>query len=402
MAAETYTHLLVYGNYANYLAIGTKDPDKLYFCQDIGKLFKGEVDFSNNFKSGTSSETPSVANAIPGFIYYETDTKKFKTKIGNALVEIGTPIDAVGDSTTHTLSASSADDHTPSSKNVWLFGQWILGQATGGAAVVKDVASDNTNAAQVIVTKGDNSTTAVKINKVFTGASAGSTAGTVNFAVSGTTTPTTVTVPGVVKGVTAGSSAAKVNVALTDSTAELTIPGVVTGVAKDNTTNAQFIVTNSDNSTTAVKLHGVVTTPSWDETNLKLTLPVSDGTAVEVNIPKDIFLESGSYDITNKKIILTLNDPSSTKIEFSVADLIPIYVAKDTTTVDTTVTWNATTGKYEISGVVNVDDSTTNAITVTANGLHVNKTAFADATSFADLSTTVSNLAAATTTWGTF
>ena len=37
--------------------------------------------------------------------FVKFESKKFKTKIGNALVEIGNPIDAQGDSTTSTISS---------------------------------------------------------------------------------------------------------------------------------------------------------------------------------------------------------------------------------------------------------------------------------------------------------
>ena len=314
MASTTYTKILYAGTYAQYKALvtaGTVDETHLYFCTDNGKLYRGSVDFTDSFVPGLASATPAAADAVPGKIYYETDTKKFKTLINNALVEIGNPIDAMGDSTTSTITVSSSDEHVPSSKNVWTYGQEILAQATGGSAVVKDVANDATTDAGIIVTKGDDSTASVVVS-------------------------------------------------------------------------------------------GVVTTPTWDSTNLRLTLPVAGGQSVEVNIPKDIFLESGSYDVTNKQIVLVLNDPESTEIRFDVEDLIPIYVAKDTTTVDTTVAFNATTGQYEISGDFNVSDSTGNVLVVEADGLFVDGSQYATTTQLNDLEGSHNNLAAAALEWGTF
>ena len=333
MAATTYTKIIYAGSYANYKLIENPNENFLYFCTDTGKLFKGSVDFTDSFIASLESAVPAASDAVPGKIYYATDTKKFRTLIGGALVEIGNPIDAQGSQTTSTITNVSTDDHVPSAKNVWTYGQEILSQATGGSAVVKNVAADATDAAAVVVTYGD------------------------------------------------------------DSTSQVVVPGVVTGVAKDNTNAASIIVTGSDGNTTGITLHNVVTTPSWDSTNLKLTLPVSDGSAVEVNIPKDIFLKDGTYDITNRQIVLVLNDTSETEIRFNVSDMVDIYVAKDTSTVDTTIAWNTTSGKYEISGDVKLSDSASNILTVDSTGLIVN---------IDDVKGSINNLAAATLEWGTF
>ena len=314
MASTTYTKILYSGTYAQYLDLvesSAINENYLYFCTDNGKLFKGSVDFTNSFVSGLASSTPSAANAVPGKIYYETDTKKFKTLISNALVEIGNPIDAVGSATTSTLSISSSDEQVPSSKNVWLYGQQIKSEAIGGSDVVKAIANDSTTDGGIIVTKGDDSTSSVVVS-------------------------------------------------------------------------------------------GVVTTPTWNSTSLTLTLPVAGGSDVVVNIPKDIFLDDGYYDTTNKKIVLILNDSEHSQIEFSVEDLIPIYVAKDTTTADITVALNNTTGQYEISADVNISDSTGNVITVEADGLFVDGSVYASASDVEDLVGTVNNLAAASLQWGSF
>ena len=333
MAATTYSKILYAGSYTNYLAIASKDPNVLYFC-DNGKLFKGDIDYTDSFVASLESAVPAASAAVPGKIYYATDTKKFRTLVNNALVEIGNPIDAQGDSTTSTITNVSTDDHVPSAKNVWTYGQEILAQATGGSAVVKDVVNDTTTAAGVIITYGD------------------------------------------------------------DSTSSVVVSGVVTAVEKDTTNEASIIVKNSAGaSDTNITLKGVVTTPSWDSTNLKLTLPVSDGNSVEVNIPKDIFLKDGTYDVTNRQIVLILNDEAENEIRFNVSDMVDIYVAKDTTTVDTTVAWNTTAGKYEISSVVNVSADANNKLTIANDGLLVD---------ISDLEGSHNNLAAAALEWGTF
>ena len=332
MSATTYTKILYAGTYANYKDITNKNSNYLYFC-DNGKLFKGSVDYSDNFVTCLESAVPAASAAVPGKIYYSTDTKKFRTLLGGAMVEIGNPVDVVGDSTSHTLSSNSTDDHVPSSKNVWMYGQAIKAEVIGGSDVVKSVAADQTTDAAIIVTKGD------------------------------------------------------------DSTSQVVIPGVVTSVAKDTTNEASIIVTGSDGNTSGITLKGVVTTPSWDSTNLKLTLPVSDGSSIEVNIPKDIFLKSGTYDVTNRQIVLVLNDTTGTEIRFNVADMVDIYTAKDTTSVDTTIAWNTTTGKYEISADVNVSADADNKLTIANDGLLVD---------ISDLEDSHNNLAEAALEWGTF
>lgn len=405
MDATTYTKLLRCGSYADYLLIESKDANVLYFCQDNGKLFKGTVDFSNSFVAVTSSTIPTAANAVPGLVYYETDTETFKTKIGNDLVTLGNPIDAVGDGTTHTLSSSSSDSEVPSSKNVWLYGQAIKAEVEGGSDVVKNVGAGAT-AAGLVVTKGDDSTAGVTVPGVIVSAAAGSTAGQIVFTDSSDTT-SGVVVGGVVKSVAAGATAGSLVITDTaDATSAVNIvlpslDGLVKSVAADATTAGSLIVTAGDDSTSRVTLQGVAGAPTWDETSLRLTIPVLGGTSVEVNIPKDIFLESGTYDTTNKKIILTLNDASSTVIEFSVADLIPIYDAADTSTVATSITWDATNGKYVISADAKISDATNNALTYDATGLLVDGSAFADATDFANLVSSHNSLADAFT-WGSF
>lgn len=339
--ATTYSKILYYGSYANYKAIQNKDSNVLYYC-DNGKLYKGTVDYTDAFVYTTSDDIPAAAQAVPGKIYYESDTKKFKVLNGTktAYIEIGNPIDIVGDSTTHTLSSASSDEHVPSSKNVWLYGQAIKAEVIGGTDVVSNVtASDNSGA--IIVTYGD------------------------------------------------------------DSTSEVVIPNAITGIKDSTTTDAQLIISHAGAADTNVTITGVVTTPTWDSTNLKLTLPVSGGNNVEVNIPKDIFLKEGSYDATNKQIVLVLNDTSETEIRFSVEDLIPIYDIADTTTVDMSIDWDATNGKHVISGEVNVSATAGQGLTVENDGLYVDISGFATTSDFETLEASHNNLAGAFT-WGTF
>ena len=396
--ANTYKNILRYGTYANYLDIQQKDPDVLYFCTDNGKLFKGTIDFSDRFVNVTAATLPAVANAVPGNIYYVSDEAKFKTKIGNAYVEIGNPIDAIGDSTTSTITNSSTDDHIPSSKNVYTYGQEILAQAIGGDAVVKDVTNGSADG-KVLVTYGDDSTSEFALAGALISVTASQgTAATVDILAADDTTSTAVTVPGVVTAAVAGTNAGEIN--LTNSTAAnsttITVPGVVATIA-DSTTEAAFTVTPTTGTAYDVTVSGVVTTPTWNSTTRSLTLPVAGGSSVVVDIGKDIFVQQGYYDTTNKNIVLILNndDPSDPQnpIIIPAAALVDVYTGGATSTATVTV---STTN--EITATVKIDSATGNSLQVVAGeggGLRVDLSAYA-------LDENLTALATATAEWGTF
>lgn len=246
--ANTYPKILKSGLYANYVALATKDTNVLYFCTDNGKLFKGEVDFTNSIVNVTAATLPAAG--VPGKIYYESDTGMWKTYIGSAYVTIGTPTDASSSEAT-TISSSSDDAHVPTSKNVYLYGQDILSQATGGSAVVKSVAAGD-DPAELVVTQGD------------------------------------------------------------DTASDVTVPGVVVGVAQKANTPGTITVTNSTAASTQdVTLTGVALEPTWSASTRTLTVPVAGGTSVVVDIGKDIFVDPAApsrYDETTDQIIIYLND----------------------------------------------------------------------------------------------
>ncbi len=361
--ANTYTQILRQGTYAQYQALATKDSNLLYFCTDNGKLYKGTVDFTDSFVSVTAAELPAAANAVPGKIYYVSDEARFCTKIGDALVSIERTLDVAASDSTSSITASSVDSHVPSSKNVYLYGQEILAQATGGSAVVKNVEAGEV-VGGVKVTKGDNSST-------------------------------TFIVPGLVSAAVAGSNAAEIAITNTTdaSSTTITVPGVVTAVA-GGSNDAEITITNSTGSaSTTVTVPGVVTTPTWDSTARVLSLPVSGGTAVEVNIGKDIFLERGYYDTTTKELVLVLNDPSETEIRVPVVSLIDVYTGGVTDSASVSVS-----SQNVITANVKLDQATGNAITVVSGengGLRVDLSAYA-------LNENLEALAGATTAWGSF
>ena len=404
----TYKNILKYGTLAAYKALVTAseiDEDVLYFCTDEKKLYKGTVDFTDRFVSVTAATLPAASAAIPGNIYYVSDEHKFKTLIGNAYVEIGNPIDAVGSGTTSTITASSADDHVPSAKNVYLYGQEILEAAQGGSGVVKAVGNGSEDGV-IQVTMGDDSTSEFAIAGVLVSVSANaSAAATLDVLAADDTTASTVVVPGVLTGAAAGTNAGEID--LTNSTGAnsttITVPGVVASIA-NTTTAAVLAVTPTTGTAYDVTLNGVVTTPTWNNTTRSLTLPVAGGEAVVVDIGKDIFVQAGYYDTTTQSIVLILNndDPEHPEnpIIVPAASLVDAYTGGETTTATVTV---STTN--EITAAVKLDQHAGNAITIAADtvednvttkgGLRVDLSAYA-------LDADLTALAAATAQWGTF
>ena len=403
--ANTYKNILKYGSYQNYLDLQSKDADVLYFCTDNGKLFKGSVDFSDRFVVCTAATLP--ATGVPGNVYYVSDENKFKTylKVGgtSSYVEIGNPIDKIGTSTTSTITNTSADDHVPSTKNVYKYGQEILAQAIGGSSTVKNVSADSTNDGKIVLTYGDDSTTEVTVNgAIISVAASASTSAAIDILAADDATSTAVVVPGVLTGAAAGTNAGEISI--TNSTAAdsttIVVPGVVATVADKTTADATFTVTPTTGTAYDVTVTGVVTTPTWNGTTRTLILPVAGGSSVTVDIGKDIFVQEGYYDTTNKNIVLILNndDPADPQhpIIIPASALVDVYTGGATTSASVTVsTSNVITAAVKIDTSL---DTTTdvNAITVvddTNGGLRV---------SLAPVYEEIAALAGATAVWGTF
>ena len=196
------------------------------------------------------------------------------------------------------------------------------------------------------------------------------------------------------------------------------------------TAAAQVTITKGDNTTESVTIPGVVTEPTWDATLRKLTLPISDGEAVEVNIGKDIFLDptaNNGYNPDTGNIEMYLNDGDGesepTLVSIPASALVDIYTGSKTDGATTTVS-----DDNVITVNINVDPDENNALVLTANGLKVDLT---DLTSRVDeieedlltlmgdsstegsiakqiadsesaTNSKIDELATATTSWGTF
>ena len=152
--AADYPKILLQGTQASYAALATKDPTKLYFCTDTGKLYKGEVDFTEAVRIVTSD--PVAANALEGVIYVNTTDGFAKTWDGTKFINIGTPVDT---STGAPIGSTSGDAHVPSSKNVYDFveaelAETVADTVTGVAAKVTATTQDEDLSGKLVVTKG--------------------------------------------------------------------------------------------------------------------------------------------------------------------------------------------------------------------------------------------------------
>ena len=262
--ANTYNKVLLAGLQASYDALATKDANVLYFCTDSRKLYKGDIDFSNDVVvAATKPGTPYV-----GKIYILGDTNTVETWDGSKWHVISYPMATSVDNT-------SDDMHVASAKAVYNAITKAVADVTGGAALVKKVEAGDQDA-EIVVTMGD------------------------------------------------------------DSTSDVVVPGVVT-------------------------------TPTWDAATRKLTLPVSGGTAVEINIGKDIFLDTeadNKYNAETGNIELHLND--GTTIEIPAASLVDVYTGGTTNSAKATVS-----DQNVITVDVVVDPVEGNALVLTEAGLKV-------------------------------
>ena len=269
MAANTYAQILKYGLQASYNNIQSKDANVLYFCTDTGKIYKGDIDFTNMVVVADSKPATPIVGKL--YVLADSDTVEAYTASGWVVVSKAVAT---------TIDKDSTNDKVASAKAVYDAIQAAVEDLAGSEDTIKSVEAGTTEAA-IKVTKGD------------------------------------------------------------DSSSEFTVKGVVT-------------------------------TPTWDATARKLTLPVSGGTSVEVEIGKDIFIDPSAdnkYNPETGNIELYLNDGAggaATKIEVPASSLVDVYTGG--TTDSATV---AVSDDNVVTATVKVDSAEGNAITVTANGLRV-------------------------------
>lgn len=111
-------------------------------------------------------------------------------------------------------------------------------------------------------------------------------------------------------------------------------------------------------------LTGVVNKPAYDATTRTITLPVFGEDSLVITLGKDAFVESGSYNATDKTIDLVLT--SGDKVNIPVGSLIDIYTGIATPTASVSVS-----ADNKISVNVKVSATSNNAITIEEDGLYV-------------------------------
>ena len=131
MAANiTIANILKAGLQAAYNQLETKDAGTLYFCTDTGKMYKGDVDFTESVKVVATKPTTPVA----GKVYIIQDTNTVESYDGTTWHTITPAVSAQ-------VGLSSTDDTVPTSKAVYDFVTKIAETITGSDKVVVSMES---------------------------------------------------------------------------------------------------------------------------------------------------------------------------------------------------------------------------------------------------------------------
>ena len=131
MAANiTIANILKAGLQAAYNQLETKDASTLYFCTDTGKMYKGDVDFTESVKVVATKPTTPVV----GKVYILQDTNTVESYDGSAWHTITPAVSAQ-------VGLSSTDDTVPTSKAVYDFVTKIAETITGSDKVVVSMES---------------------------------------------------------------------------------------------------------------------------------------------------------------------------------------------------------------------------------------------------------------------
>lgn len=128
------------------------------------------------------------------------------------------------------------------------------------------------------------------------------------------------------------------------------IDEVVKSIAYDEAAQ-KFTVTKGDSSTEDILLKNLVTKAEYDADTAVLKFSIANGDAIEINMPKENFLEAAKYNDKTHDLELTLVDGSVVKC--NLAELIDVYTAEATSSVDMKVEGNKFTANVKISAKEN-------------------------------------------------
>lgn len=130
--------------------------------------------------------------------------------------------------------------------------------------------------------------------------------------------------------------------------------GVIAGVGFNSETK-NLEITKGDGSVEPLVMTGYAHDVTYE--NLTLTVPMFGGDPLVVNLPKDNFVRSGSYDPETKSIILKVGDSddesSWTSISIPAASLVDIYTG---TPVGSAASVIISVSDNVITGSINLDD----------------------------------------------
>ena len=157
---------------------------------------------------------------------------------------------------------------------------------------------------------------------------------------------------------------------------------LVSNVTYASATNT-LTVTKADSTSSSIPLENVAADLEYNKSTGKLNVKNASGTIIGTGINLDLerFIKEASYDSKTHKITLTFNDASD-PLEIDVHDLVDTYTARNTSTVQLTVTGN----EFAAEAIVSADEG--NMLRKTDNGLFVAAT---------DISNKISKVASPTT-----
>lgn len=125
-----------------------------------------------------------------------------------------------------------------------------------------------------------------------------------------------------------------------------------------------------DDGTTDVKFTGLLKAEGASYVDGTLTLPVANGNDVVLNLPKENFVKSGSYDAESESIVLVLQQPDEEGNEQKVVIPVSKLVDISSVTGSNTLTLEMNADKV-ISGAVKISAVEGNLISAKTDGIYV-------------------------------
>ena len=109
----------------------------------------------------------------------------------------------------------------------------------------------------------------------------------------------------------------------------------------------KFTVTYGDNTTSELPLYDLLTGASYNSETGDFTFNVANAEPIVVNLPKENFLSTASFNKKTNLLTLKLVDGTSVKVDL--VDLIDVYTAESTSTVELSIVENTVTASVKKS-----------------------------------------------------